>query len=50
MHNYHGVNSNEVFNGLGYFRFLEPLIISNDNFDDHLNKCKTYLKSYKEPN
>ena len=40
---------NELFNGLGYFRanINDILIISNGNFEDHLEKAKIVLKKLK---
>ena len=40
---------NEVFNGLEYIRAYidDLLIISNGNFEDHLNKVKIVLKKLK---
>ena len=40
---------NKSFNGLEYVRayFDDLLIISNDNFEDHLNKVKIVLKKLK---
>ena len=40
---------NELFNGLEYVRAYidDVLVISNGNFDDHLNKVKIVLKKLK---
>ena len=40
---------NELFHGLEHVRaYIDDLfIISNDNFEDHLNKVKTVLKKLK---
>ena len=40
---------NELFNGLEYVRahIDDLLIISNDNFEDHLNIVKIVLKKLK---
>ena len=40
---------NELFNGLEYVRAYidDHLIISNENFEDHLNKIKIVLKKLK---
>ena len=40
---------NELFNGLEYIRAYidDLLIISNGNFEDHLNKVKIVLKKVK---
>ena len=40
---------NELFNGLEYVRTYigDHLIISNGNFEDHLNKVKIVLKKLK---
>ena len=40
---------NELFNGLEYVRAYidDLLIISNGNFEDHLNKVKIVLKKLK---
>ena len=42
---------NELFNGLEYVRVYidDLLIISNSNFEDHLNKVKIVLKKLIAP-